>query len=145
MKKIIVITALLLSSFSFAQDKKATKEQLTPEQQTELQVKKMTLDLDLTTDQQKEIQPILLKKALLRQEKRAAFQQHDKKRTATEKFDMKNNQLDAQIEWKAQMKKILTPEQFAKWETKHEKNTKRAALKSMKKRKNGKAPLKTSK
>ncbi len=50
MKKIIVITALLLSSLSFAQDKKAMKEQLTPEQQTELQVKKMTLDLDLTTD-----------------------------------------------------------------------------------------------
>ena len=47
MEKLIVTIVLVISSLSFAQEKR----KLSPEQQTELQVKKMTLDLDLDARQ----------------------------------------------------------------------------------------------
>ena len=47
MKKLILAIALVMTTLTFAQDRKQGREKLTPEQQTELHVKKMTLDLDL--------------------------------------------------------------------------------------------------
>ena len=69
MKKLIFAIALVLTTVTFAQDKKQARERLTPEQQTELQVKKMTLDLDLDAKQQKEINAVLLDQARMRSEK----------------------------------------------------------------------------
>ena len=121
MKKMILAIALVATTLTFAQDRKQGREKLTPEQQTELQVKKMTLDLDLDAKQQKEIKTILLEQAKKREAKMAemkAKREKGKKPSADEKFEMKNKMLDNQIENKAQMKKILKPEQFAKWEEK---------------------------
>ena len=121
MKKLILAIALVATTLTFAQDRKARGEKLTPEQQTELQVKKMTLDLDLDAKQQKEIKTILLEQAKKREAKMAemkAKREKGEKPSADEKFEMKNKMLDNQIENKAQMKKILKPEQFAKWEEK---------------------------
>ena len=121
MKKMILAIALVATTLTFAQDRKQGREKLTPEQQTELQVKKMTLDLDLDAKQQKEIKTILLEQAKKREAKMAemkAKREKGEKPSADEKFEMKNKMLDNQIENKAQMKKILKPEQFAKWEEK---------------------------
>ena len=121
MKKLILAIALVMTTLTFAQDRKQGREKLTPEQQTELQVKKMTLDLDLDAKQQKEIKTILLEQAKKREAKMAemkAKREKGEKPSADEKFEMKNKMLDNQIENKAQMKKILKPEQFAKWEEK---------------------------
>ena len=121
MKKMILASALVATTLTFAQDRKQGREKLTPEQQTELQVKKMTLDLDLDAKQQKEIKTILLEQAKKREAKMAemkAKREKGEKPSADEKFEMKNKMLDNQIENKAQMKKILKPEQFAKWEEK---------------------------
>ena len=121
MKKMILAIALVATTLTFAQDRKQGREKLTPEQQTELQVKKMTLDLDLDAKQQKEIKTILLEQAKKREAKMAemkAKREKGEKPSADEKFAMKNKMLDNQIENKAQMKKILKPEQFAKWEEK---------------------------
>ena len=121
MKKLILAIALVATTLTFAQDRKQGREKLTPEQQTELQVKKMTLDLDLDAKQQKEIKTILLEQAKKREAKMAemkAKREKGEKPSADEKFEMKNKMLDNQIEHKAQMKKILKPEQFAKWEEK---------------------------
>ena len=121
MKKLILAIALVATTLTFAQDRKARGEKLTPEQQTELQVKRMTLELDLDEKQQKEIKTILLEQAKKREAKMAemkAKREKGKKPSADEKFEMKNKMLDNQIENKAQMKKILKPEQFAKWEEK---------------------------
>ena len=121
MKKMILAIALVATTLTFAQDRKQGREKLTPEQQTELQVKKMTLDLDLDAKQQKEIKTILLEQAKKREAKMAemkAKREKGKKPSAEEKFEMKNKMLDNQNENKAQMKKILKPEQFAKWEEK---------------------------
>ena len=45
MKKMILAIALVATTLTFAQDRKQGREKLTPEQQTELQVKRMTLEL----------------------------------------------------------------------------------------------------
>lgn len=141
MKKLILITALALSTLTFAQEKRAKKERLTPEQQTELQVKKMTLDLDLNAKQQKEVKTILLEKAKKREAKMAEFKANrtkGQKPTAEEKFEMKNKMLDEQIEMKAEMKKILTKEQFTKWEVKKENNKQKMTQKRYNRAKKGK-------
>lgn len=121
MKKLIFAIALVLTTATFAQDKKQARERLTPEQQTELQVKKMTLDLDLDAKQQKEINAVLLDQARMRSEKMTLLKgkrEKGEKPSADERFEMKNEMLDNQIEMKAKMKKILKPEQYKKWEAK---------------------------
>ncbi len=123
MKKLIFAIALVLTTATFAQDKKQARERLTPEQQTELQVKKMTLDLDLDAKQQKEINAVLLDQARMRSEKMTLLKgkrEKGEKLSAQERFEMKKDALDHQIALKAKMKKILNPEQFEKWEAKKE-------------------------
>ena len=126
MKKLILAIALVISSLSFAQEGRGRGEKLTPEQQSELQVKKMTLDLDLNEKQQKEVKAILLEQAKKREAKITEFKankEKGEKPSADEKFEMKNKMLDEQIEMKAKMKKILTPEQYKEWEENHEKRS----------------------
>ena len=121
MKKLILAIALVATTLTFAQDRKARGEKLTPEQQTELQVKRMTLELDLDEKQQKEIKTILVEQSKKRETKIAemkAKKEKGEKPTADERFAMKNEMLDNQIAMKAKMKRILKPEQFAKWEEK---------------------------
>ena len=121
MKKVFLIFTLVLSLLTFAQEKKGAVEKMSPEQQSILLVKKMTLSLDLNQKQQEEIKALLLE----RTQKKAAHQlaQKEKKEkgekpTATEKFEKQSQLLDAQIEFKAKMKKILSEEQFKKWDAK---------------------------
>ena len=133
MKKLIVTIVLVISSLSFAQE----KSKLSPEQQAELQVKKMTLDLDLDTKQQNEIKSILLEQNKKRAAKIAELKDKKKqgvKLSADEKFDLKNNMLDEKIEHKARMKKILKPEKFQKWEQ-HQENRKEKMSKKSQNRK----------
>lgn len=132
MKKLVIITVSLLVGFlTFAQEKEVQKaerkarmenrESLSAEQQAELQVKRMTLDLDLNSKQQGEIKKIVLEQAKKREAKKEewkANKENQKSISKDEKFAMKNQALDEQIAMKAEMKKILTAEQFVKWEAK---------------------------
>lgn len=131
MKKLFVTAILLIGFLTVAQekglknqDKKArmeNRESLTSEQQAEIQVKRMTLDLDLNTKQQSEIKKIVLEQAKKREAKKTewkANKEAGKTLNKDEKFAMKNQMLDEQIAMKAEMKKILTTEQFSKWESK---------------------------
>lgn len=139
MKKLIVTIVLVISSLSFAQE----KSKLSPEQQTELQVKKMTLALDLDTKQQNELKTILLEQNKKRATKIAELKDKKKqgvKLSANEKFEMKSKMLDEKIEHKARMKKILKTEQFQKWEQHQENRTK----KMNQKRKNNKEKRKVT-
>jgi hypothetical protein len=122
MKKLILALALIMGLTTFAQGKKEGKgerEKMSPEQQVELQVKKMKLDLDLNDKQSSEIKTILTKQTEKRTAKRAEMQAkkaEGKKPSKDEMFKMKNAMLDEQIAHKAEMKKVLNAEQFAKWE-----------------------------
>lgn len=126
MKKLITVAILALSLTGLAQETpKETKRemrkerpQFTPEQQTELEVKKLTLELDLTAKQQKEISKIISEKQAKKKALKAEIQnsKEDKNLTTNDKFVSKRNVLDAQIAYRNELKKVLTPEQMEKWQ-----------------------------
>jgi len=104
MKKLIVVALLVVGLTTYAQEKegrRAGKEKLTSEQKVNLQVKKMTKDLDLNEKQTKDVRALVTKQV----EKREAI-----------KIQMKAEKEAVSVE----MKKILTAEQYAKWEKNRE-------------------------
>ncbi|GGD14480.1 hypothetical protein [Flavobacterium orientale] len=149
MKKVIIMALMVVSAATFAQEKEtkkgdrqnraATMEAMTPEQRAELRVKQMTLDLDLTEKQRTEIKKIVLENSKKSEAKRAEMKakKADKKAmSAEERYAMQNERLDNQIAMKAEMKKILTQEQFEKFEEKQAMQKQRMAKKKMGKFKN---------
>ena len=125
MKNLLVIALALITIQVSAQNRNqgerrgARMEQgqrnkdFTPEEIAQLQTKKMTLHLDLTVSQQKQIEKLHLENAKERQSRMEERQTKMKE----DRLSMMNERLDRQIEMKAKMKKILNPEQFEKWET----------------------------
>lgn len=119
MKKLFLLALLVVGTTTFAQKREEKREQLTPEQQVELQVKRMKLELDLNDKQIVEVKKIMSKQIEKREAKKAelkAKKAEGQKPTADERFALKNQMLDEQIAHKAEMKKILTADQFSKWE-----------------------------
>lgn len=139
MKKFLYAAIALLSLQAIAQDRPQQKrhprmeslKKLSPEQMAELQTKRLTLDLDLTDAQQKEIQKINLEhsktlKAKMDEREKKVESDEPKKLTDEERYEMMNDKLDKQIQYKRQMKSILTPDQYNKWESLREEKMKRA-------------------
>ncbi len=122
MKKLAIIVVLLSGITLTAQrheGKRNGMQDLTPQQEATLRTKKMTLELDLNQTQQKEIESMLLANAELRKTKREQWKAKKvdgAKPTKEERFAMQNERLDNKIAHKAEMKKLLTEAQFAKWE-----------------------------
>lgn len=107
--------------FGFAQEKatRGERERMTPEQQVQLQVKRMTLDLDLTTKQQKDVEKLLTEQSQKREAVKAAqgdVKKNYKEMTSDERFAMQNKRMDEKIAFKGEMKKILNAGQMEKWE-----------------------------
>jgi len=130
MKKIVLTLALILSvaATGIAQERqekrRESSEQLSVEQRDKLHLKKMTLDLDLTPAQQKEMATIIAEQSAKREAKMAERKdkKEDKKAlTADQKFEMRNKMLDEKMEMKTRMKKVLNEEQMKKWEANQEK------------------------
>ncbi|MGB5227612.1 hypothetical protein [Eudoraea sp.] len=127
MKKVLVTTVLLIGMMGFSQrgqhfnsEQRGMKD-MTPEQIAILKTKKMTLALDLSTAQQKEIQKLNLenakeRKALMLERKVKKEKAEESKPSADERFDFQNERLDRMIVQKGKMKQILSEEQFQKWE-----------------------------
>lgn len=124
MKKLFIAALLVVGMTSFAQERKgrperSEMEQLTPEQRNQLHLKKMTLELDLNASQQKEMSKIIAEQSVkkeARMAERKANKDSVKKLTSDELFAKKSKMLDEQIVMKERMKKILTPEQYKKWD-----------------------------
>lgn len=99
---------------------KGNQSNFTPEQIATLQVKKMNLQLDLNQSQQDAIFKLQKNQAMVRQAMQKSMQEkrlNGKVLTNEEKFQLKSSRLDRMEQHKLAMKKILTPEQFTKWET----------------------------
>ncbi len=126
MKKLIMIV-LAICTIQIASAQEPNKKgkamaNLEPEEIATLQTKKMTLHLDLTDAQQKDIYKINLENAKIRKahmaERKARKESGEAtKPTKEERLAMANKILDRKIEVKAKMKNILNEEQYAKWET----------------------------
>ncbi len=130
MKKLFIVALLVVGMTSFAQERKARPErakmeQMTPEQRNQLHLKKMTLELDLSTSQQKEMSKIIAEQSTKREarmaERRASKDSAKKQLTADERFAKQSQMLDEQIVMKEKMKKILSADQFNKWDEMKEK------------------------
>lgn len=127
MKKVLVTTVLLIGMMGYSQrgqhfdsEQRGMKD-MTPEQIAILKTKKMTLALDLSEAQQKEIQKINLnnaieRKALMLERKAKREESKESKPSSDERFDIQNERLDRMIAQKGKMKQILSEEQFQKWE-----------------------------
>ena len=126
MKKVFIAALFLIGITSFAQEKKvrterAQMDQMTMEQKNQLRVKKMTLDLDLSTSQHKEVEKIITEKGRKKEAKIVPRQNMQgamkKKLNSEERFARKNQILEEQIVMKGKMQKILSSKQFDKWES----------------------------
>ena len=116
MKKVFLAVLLVVGLTTFAQEKEGRKEKLTPEQKVDFQVKRMTKDLDLNEKQAKEVRVLVTKEVTKREAKRAK-KKEDK---AQERSEMKAEILANQAAMGSDMKKILTAEQYTKWEKNRE-------------------------
>lgn len=119
MKMWILAMAMTMTVGANAQQKNDKPEPLKPEQRAELQSKKMTLALNLNEKQQKDVKELLVEQGKQRAEFRRqhmAERQAGKKLTADERFALKNKMLDNRIAMNREMKKILSEDQFTKFE-----------------------------
>ncbi|MEY8863173.1 Spy/CpxP family protein refolding chaperone [Tenacibaculum singaporense] len=131
MKKLLtlLILAVGFTVTTQAQKRDNTKhKELSTEQKTELAVKKLTLQLDLTEAQQKQIKPLIAKQVAERQKmwaKRKAMKESGKKATADERYAMKSHMLDKKIAHKSEMKRILNEQQYERYEKMNARKMKR--------------------
>lgn len=127
-KKLFVLALLMVGTTIVAQQRngKPQRNQMEPftiEQQSQLMLKKMTLDLDLTDSQQKEMSAIIADKMAKRESHKAemkANREKGVKPTNDERFAMKMKMLDEQIATKKRMEKLLNAKQFEKWNSLNE-------------------------
>ncbi len=119
MKKIgLALMALTLSLTVSAQKSKKGKD-FTVEQKTELALKKMTLDLDLSDRQVNKIRPLLAEKINDRdshRKNREAKKGERKKLSSDERYKREMARLDKMIAFKANMKDILNDKQYERFE-----------------------------
>ncbi|WP_297796962.1 hypothetical protein [uncultured Eudoraea sp.] len=131
MKKVIAITVLLIGLVGYSQrghqfdNAHRNMKEMTSEQIAILKTKKMTLALDLNSEQQKEIQKINFenvedRKAMMMERDAKRMDEEHSKPSAKERFDFQNERLDKMIAQKAKMKQILSEDQFEKWERIHQ-------------------------
>ena len=121
MKKTIALVVLALTfSMNTQAQKKQSREKgkgkdLTIEQKTTLAVKKMTLNLDLSDDQQNQVRPLITKKITDRS-KIKENRELKKSTSSIDHFQIKSERLDKMIAFKRKMKQILNAKQFEKFE-----------------------------
>lgn len=119
MKNLLIILVLTSTLGLTAQNgisenksqRKELRESFTPEQKAELFSKRITLQLDLSTSQQKQVKQLFLDLS-----KEKDNHSNRKGMTSEDKFEQRNTQLDRRIAMKRELKQILTPKQFEKWE-----------------------------
>jgi len=97
--------------------RKGFPNDLSAEEIATLKTKKMTLHLDLTESQQKQIKVIMLEEATHKEKQRAQLEENksEEKPSKEQHFAKINERLDRQIEMKKQMKNILNETQYEKW------------------------------
>jgi len=126
MKHLILTFTLLLCLSAISQEgkrnhhHKRTAHNLSAEQLATLKTKKMTLFLDLTPNQQKEVLKVNLgeaeyRKARIAEQKERKQNNEDEKLSANEKYELQNAILDRKIAQQEKMKEILNDAQFSLW------------------------------
>ena len=119
---------LVFTLVSFAQNERKSQKrenQFTSEQNAILKTKQMVLQLDLNKFQEDQLLTLNEKREENRQrlmETHQAKKQSDQELSSDEKFSMKNEMLDAQIKYQADIKKVLNEKEFEEWRTTRKRN-----------------------
>lgn len=135
MKNVILIAILLLTAFSYGQrpeKRMEVRESMTPQQEASIKSKKMALELDLTEKQQDEVYKLLVDQATNRPAKLS--KEERQKMTQEARVALTENRLQEQIEFKRDLKEVLSMEQYEQFEEMMSKR-KKGAKKRMNKRK----------
>ena len=138
MKNIIVLIALMAMTVAQAQqgrkgEKGERMKNVNSQEMATMQSKKMTLALDLSDKQEKEIFQILVNQAENRKANKMSKEDHQKL-TDEQKKAKKIAVMDEKIAAKRAMKKILNENQYAKWEKMIQKRMGKRSKKGNKKR-----------
>lgn len=120
MKKIIVLIALMVMTVAQAQqgrkgDRGEKMKDVTPQEMATVQSKKLTLALDLSDQQEKEVYQVLFKQAEKREANKISREDREKL-SDNQKKEARLKMLDEKIAVKRNMKKILNNDQYAEWE-----------------------------
>jgi periplasmic protein CpxP/Spy len=137
MKKVFVVALLLVGIASFAQDKKQDLKAMPLEKRIEFHVNKLKGDLTLTDDQATRVTELYTANAQKRDERVAKIKEmktDSKKLSAEEKELLKNQMDEKQMATEEQMRAILTPEQFTKWQSMRDSRQERMAQKKEEKK-----------
>ena len=109
-----LIALLVVGITTFAQEKGADKSErvkLTVEQKVDIQVKRISKDLELNEKQIKDVRNLVAKEM----EKRESMKGKMHDITKTQRAEIKTQMEAEQAAVNSEMKKILTPVQYAKW------------------------------
>lgn len=135
MKKLFLVALLVVGITVFAQEKqgrRAGKESLTSEEKVDIQVKRMTKELNLNEKQASEVKVLVAKQFQKREDLKAKLKA-DKERQRTE---MRANLEKEQAAISTEYKKILTPDQYVKWEKNLEEKKEKMKQRMMERREN---------
>ena len=140
MKKLVVALLFIVGITAMAQEKEMKRPNgdkfasLTPEQKVEFQVKKMSKELNLNENQVKEMKALVTKEV----EKREAIKAEMKALQAKQRIEMKAKMDEEYASMSNEMRKILTSEQYTKWEKIFEERREKMKEKMKEKRENKK-------
>lgn len=119
MKKLFIVLLGFGFIFPALAQKRKHRPQFSVEQKTELTLKKMTLDLDLSNRQQRKIRPLLTEKYSHREairKQRKLEPKTQKQFTSEERYQKALARLDKRIAFKNSMKNILNETQYRRFE-----------------------------
>lgn len=136
MKKYILAVVMSVSLAGFAQQPKkqhhekfrTEKIASNPEEHAKFRAKKLALALDLTEKQERKLEKLNKKHYKAMEDLRTTAMEN--KGSKPQGLDVRNKRLDAQLEYKRGMKKILTADQYNKWERMHQRRFAAAHQKS---------------
>lgn len=131
MKKLIIAALLLVGVSNFAQEAnapknksgKGSKEMKSPKQRTEAMLAKMTTELNLDTNQQAQIKPIIAEQGLKMEAMRVQMKANRESGvmpTDADKKAMKKTRMEDKEATDTKIKAILTADQFGKYQAMQE-------------------------
>lgn len=135
MKTVCILILALITTVGFSQENEQRKEMrqkmmqelqdLSPQQKAELTAKRLTLQLDLTEAQQKEVQKLQLEMISERENNKEL---RKAKAEETGFYDKATARLDKRQEYQDKMKSILTESQYQTWKEGMKKSTRNKAM-----------------
>ncbi|CAL67876.1 hypothetical protein [Christiangramia forsetii] len=116
MKNLITAIFLLFSISLFAQEPNSPRSEMSNEEMATLGAKRLTMQLDLTAQQEEKLKTFYLDQM----ESRRKLMEKSKK----ERDEIRQDRMEMNEDQKEELRKILTEEQFTKWEQLQEKRRK---------------------